>query len=210
MIDPKSYEPFLDQAYDHKSVEETHALYEKWAASYDLELADKGYRQPVRCAAALKALMPQGGSILDVGCGTGLSGAALHHAGYETIDGCDFSSAMLDKAKDTGVYGRLFEADLNKPPLDVSDAEYDALVAVGVFSMQHVEADAMEELIRVVKPGGPIIIGLNDKFYRLGTLRAKLDALSALGRLSQLSHDHGEHIPEIGLTGWVISLKRAI
>ena len=52
-----------------------------------------------------------------------------------------------------------------------------------------------------------MVIGLNDKFYREGDLCAKLDALAVLGRISQIGHEHGEHIPYIGLTGWVISLK---
>lgn len=199
---------FLDKAYTHNSVEETHAMYQKWAASYDDELTENGYQQPIRCAAALKALLPAGGRVLDVGCGTGLSGRALQEAGYGPIDGCDFAPAMLEKARDTGVYRRLFQTDLNKPPLDVADASYDALAIVGVFSMQHVKPDVMDDLVRAVRPGRPIVIGLNDKFYRLGQLTAKLDALSATGRISQLSHEHGAHIPEINLTGWVISLRR--
>jgi len=65
----------------------------------------------------------------------------------------------------------------------------------------------MDDLVRTVRPGGAMVIGLNDKFYRQGDLCAKLDALSVLSRISQISHEHGEHIPDIGLTGWVISLK---
>lgn len=209
MARDKSYQSFLDSAYSHSSVEETLAMYEKWAASYDDELTDSGYQQPVRCAAALKALMAEDGKIFDVGCGTGLSGLALAKEGYTRLDGCDFSPAMLEKARNTGVYDRLFEADLNAPPVDVADETYDAMTIVGVFSMQHVQVEAMDDLLRVVKPGGAIIIGLNDKFYRMGLLTAKLDALSAMGRLSQLGHEHGEHIPDIDLTGWVISLRKS-
>ncbi|MEP1443161.1 MAG: class I SAM-dependent methyltransferase [Hyphomicrobiales bacterium] len=198
---------FLGTAYDHSSVTETYNMYEAWADTYDSELVENGYQQPIRCAHALKTIMPEASSILDIGCGTGLSGDALKKAGFSNIDGCDFSPAMLEKAKHTNAYNRLFQADLNKPPLSVADRAYDAVTVVGVFSMQHVKVEAMDDLLRTVRPGGAMVIGLNDKFYRQGNLCAKLDALAVLGRISQIGHEHGEHIPDIGLTGWVISLK---
>lgn len=207
MSQKNKQEGFLSSAYDVSSVAGTLRMYEQWAETYDDELKDNGYQQPVRCAEALKAIMPEAANVLDVGCGTGLSGLALQAAGYGDIDGCDFSPAMLEKAKATGAYNQLFEADLNKPPLDVANHTYDAAAVVGVFSMQHVKVEAMDDLVRTVKPGGAMVIGLNDKFYRMGDLCAKLDALSAVGRVSQLGHEHGDHIPEIGLTGWVITLR---
>ena len=203
----KQPQGFLKGAYDHTSVAETYDMYEAWADTYDSELAENGYQQPIRCAHALKVMMPEASNVLDIGCGTGLSGDALKRAGFSNIDGCDFSPAMLEKAQLTNAYGRLFQADLNKPPLDVADRTYDAVTVVGVFSMQHVKVEAMDDLVRTVRPGGAMVIGLNDKFYRQGDLCAKLDALAVLGRISQIGHEHGEHIPEIGLTGWVISLK---
>ncbi|MEM8798353.1 MAG: class I SAM-dependent methyltransferase [Pseudomonadota bacterium] len=205
----KDDESFLEKAYQATDPDETKPLYDTWADTYDEELADAGYAQPERCAKALKTLMPRDGRILDIGCGTGLSGLALKQAGYSQIDGCDFSPGMLEKAADLNVYGRLFEADLNKPPLDVEDATYDAITAVGVFSMLHIDVSALDEFLRAVKPKAPIVIGLNDKYYQMGHLTAKLDALSALGRLSQLGHEHGEHLPGTGMTGWVIKLRKA-
>ena len=203
----KQQQGFLKSAYDHTSVAETYDMYEAWADTYDSELAENGYQQPIRCAHALKVIMPDASNVLDIGCGTGLSGDELKKAGFSNIDGCDFSPAMLEKAKYTNAYNRLFQADLNKPPLDVADRSYDAMTVVGVFSMQHVKVEAMDDLLRTVRPGGAMVIGLNDKFYRQGDLCAKLDALAVLGRISQIGHEHGEHIPDIGLTGWVISLR---
>lgn len=191
-------------------MKQTHDMYEEWAESYDDSVNNAGYKQPERCAKALKSLMEKDGPILDVGCGTGLAALALKDKGYTTIDGCDFSRGMLDKAETLGIYRRLFEADLNKPPLDIEAESYDAVTAVGVFSMLHVDVSAMDELIRAVKPGGFIIICLNEVFYNKGTLTAKLDALSAVGRINQLSHEHGEHLPDLGMTGWVIKLKKPV
>jgi len=203
-------ERFLDQAYTVRTDEETRALYDRWAEVYDEELGENEYRQPARSAKALaQRLAPTPEvSVLDVGCGSGLSGIALHEAGYGAVDGCDFSTGMLKKAEQTGIYRRLFEADLNQPPLDAADGAYDAATCVGVFSTAHVRPDAIDEIVRVICPGGWLVIGLNDNFYRSGALTGKLDALEANGLLADRADEHGEHIVGTGLTGWVIAVRK--
>ena len=116
---------------------------------------------------------------------------------------------MLAKACGTGLYRRLFEADLNAPPLDAGDGAYGAAVAVGVFSFSHVRPDALDEILRVLAPGAPLIIGLNEHFFDEGTLSAKLAALAAAGRIERLSEEHGAHIRGTGVTGWVIAVRKA-
>ncbi len=160
-----SDENFFEIAYSLKDTEDTRAMYDRWAEVYDRDLQDGEYQQPARCAAALEAqLSDKSATILDVGCGTGLSGMALKNCGYSNIDGCDLSQGMLDKSELLGIYGRLFTCDLNLPPLDVDTESYNAVTAVGVFSFGHIMPDAVDELLRVVKPGGIIIIGLNDHY----------------------------------------------
>ena len=162
---------------------EVRDMYDRWAASYDTELIDEnGYAQPRRCAEMLsRYLTDRNAEILDIGCGTGLSGAALAEAGYGVIDGCDFSAGMLEKARATGLYRRLFGADLNAPPLDAADGAYAAAVAVGVFGFGHIQPACLDEILRIVSPGAPLVIGLNEHFYEDGALTAKLDALAADG-----------------------------
>lgn len=58
--------------------------------------------------------LPQDGQtrlLLDLGCGSGLSGESLTEAGQVWI-GCDISSAMLDVALEREVEGDLFMSDL--------------------------------------------------------------------------------------------------
>lgn len=201
---------FLDKAYTVKSDADTRALYDAWAEVYDEELAENEYQQPVRCALALAEIAPPTEKfvVLDVGCGSGLSGLALQQAGYTTVDGCDYSLGMLQKAETTGAYRRLFETNLNAPPMDATDAAYDAATCVGVFSFGHVMADALDDIVRVIKPRGTLIIGLNDHFYQDGSLTAKLDALVEEGILADREDQHGEHIRGTGLTGWVITARK--
>lgn len=202
---------FLKIAYEARTTDETRDLYDRWAETYDTELIEENdYAQPRRCASMLtRFLANRDAEILDVGCGTGLSGAALLDAGYRTVDGCDFSPGMLAKARGAGLYRRLFEADLNAPPLDAGDGAYGAAVAVGVFSFSHVHPDALDEILRVLAPGAPLIIGLNEHFFDEGTLTAKLAALAAAGRIEPLSREHGAHIRGTGVTGWVIAVRKA-
>ncbi|MCY4395132.1 MAG: methyltransferase domain-containing protein [Rhodospirillaceae bacterium] len=201
---------FLEIAYEARTTDETRDLYDRWAETYDTELIDENdYAQPLRCAEMLsRYLTDRLAQILDVGCGTGLSGAALSEAGYRTIDGCDLSPGMLAKARGTGVYRRLFEADLNVPPLDAGDGAYGAAAAVGVFSFSHVQPDALDDILRVLAPGAPLIIGLNEHFYDEGTLTGKLDVLNAAGRIERLTEEHGDHIRGTGVTGWVIAVRK--
>ncbi len=200
---------FLDNAYVKRSAAEVIEYYDRWSEVYDEELTENNYRQPRRCAEALaRHLTNMDAPILDAGCGTGLSGLALREAGFTNIEGCDFSPGMLEKAHSFGIYDKLFTADLNKPPLDSPDGAYAALTAVGVFSYGHVMPDALDEFLRVLRPGSPIVIGLNAHFFAEGLLTAKIEAMVSAGLVDKLSQEHGEHIPDIGLSGWVIALRR--
>ena len=202
-------EGLLGTAYNLETGDETLAHYKRWAATYDQEVGvDNGYAQPARCAAALDGVADRSGSVLDVGCGTGLSGIALRDVGFADLDGCDFSPPMLERAAETGVYRRLFEADLNAG-LGIEDGTYDHAVAVGVFSFAHIRPDALRSVIRAVRPGGAVVVGLNDHFWDVGTFPAELDAIEADGLASVVSREHGEHLPGADIMGWVVVLVRS-
>tara|TARA_Y100000588_G_scaffold44178_1_gene41896 strand:+ start:4427 stop:5116 length:690 start_codon:yes stop_codon:yes gene_type:complete len=201
---------FLPTSYDLETSEQTLAHYEAWAATYDAEIGDENrYAQPERCAAALRATATgPDARILDVGCGSGLSGVALADAGWTDIDGCDLSPAMLALAAETGVYAELLEADLNAG-LDVADAAYDAATAVGVFSFGHIQPAALRDVLRVVRPGGAVVVGLNDHYWDEGAMPAELDAIEAEGLATVTDRQHGEHLPGAGIEGWVVTLTKA-
>ena len=105
-------EGFLRQAYDLDTQEQTDAYYSRWAPSYDAELIAQGYRTPTRCAAALSQFVATDAAILDIGCGTGLSGKALAGAGYANITGNDVNEHMLAFAEEAGVYRQTAVTDV--------------------------------------------------------------------------------------------------
>ncbi|MEM7287419.1 MAG: methyltransferase domain-containing protein, partial [Actinomycetota bacterium] len=199
---------FLNRAYDEGDSAQTHQLYAEWADSYDGELIDHGYATPARVAEAVKALgVDPGAKIVDLGCGTGLSGSALQAAGYTAIDGCDYSGEMLDVAEATGAYDVLDEVDLNAAPIPYGTDIYDVATIVGVFGFGHVEPGALDEAIRVVRPGGHIVIGVNEKFYAGSDLAARIDRTEASGAVADVVAELGGPIPGYGVGGGVISMQ---
>ena len=202
---------FLKRAHDVRTIAETRKFYADWAETYDADLTeDNDYVQPRRSAEMLSRFLPdRGTAILDVGCGTGLVGAVLAETGYRTIDGCDLTPGMLEKARERGIYRRLFEADLNRPPIKVRGGAYGAAVAVGVFSFSLIHPDALDEILRLLAAGAPLIIGVNADFYAEGTLARKLDALVSAGRIERLADEHGDHINSAGMSGWAIAVRKA-
>ena len=80
-------EKYLDKVYTISNAPDAQcSLYNEWAETYDAELGEGGYATPARLAAALGAAEAnRDAPVLDFGCGTGLSGAALAAAGFTHV-----------------------------------------------------------------------------------------------------------------------------
>lgn len=132
------------------------AYYDDWADGYDETLDEWQYQAPDDASQLLSAHLDDGARILDVGCGTGLLGAALGRHGAYRIDGMDISQKSLDLAEQRGGYSRLIHHDLQNIPLPAGDDAYDAAASVGVLTyIQDAEA-LFRDLCRCVRPGGAI------------------------------------------------------
>jgi predicted TPR repeat methyltransferase len=131
--------------------------YDEWAQGYDDDLTSWSYQAPRVVADIVAARRPDAGSVLDVGCGTGLVGRALRARGLNgQIRGLDISQASLELAEQTGAYDAVEQADLQQR-LPLEDDAVDALVCVGVMTyLPEVEA-LWRELARVVRPGGLLV-----------------------------------------------------
>jgi phosphatidylethanolamine/phosphatidyl-N-methylethanolamine N-methyltransferase len=135
--------------------------YAAWAPVYDFvfgKVFESGRRASI--AAAEAACGPQGGRILEVGVGTGISLPA--YARRNTIVGVDLSEPMLRKAHE-----RVIELGLsNVEALAVMDAErmalpdgsFDVVVAQFVITAVPHPEETLDEFVRVTKPGGEIVL----------------------------------------------------
>lgn len=173
-------DPHLERAYSLSGPDDARALYDDWAATYDADLAGdtQGYVAPTVTADAVVAAAGTGGEMLDAGCGTGLVGVALRERGVGTIDGLDLSPGMLERARATGAYRELREADLTAA-LELPDDRYDVVVCVGTLTHAHVGPSAIGEFTRVVRPGGYLVATVLDDVWETGGYRAEVDRLAA-------------------------------
>lgn len=113
-------------------------LFDQQAASFDETLLQRlDYRGPEVLLEAVRSAAGMGlriGSMLDLGCGTGLAGEAFRPY-VDWLVGVDISPAMVAKARAKGVYNRLAVLDLQHF-LHVdgqSKAQYHLVLAADVF-----------------------------------------------------------------------------
>ena len=148
------------------------SAYDRWAPIYDLVFGPV-FRRGRR--AAIDAAETVGGRILEVGVGTGIS--LPHYRAESRITGIDIADQMLDKARDRVKRLRLDHVERiaigDAEALDFDDASFDVVVAQYVVSAVPHPDRALSEFLRVVRPGGMIVIAT-----RLGAeagVRAKIE-----------------------------------
>jgi predicted TPR repeat methyltransferase len=158
----------LDSVYAAKGAAEVAAKYDSWAEGYDAEMAGLGYRHPTICLSMLTRYLPRGeGPILDAGAGTGLLGEWMAITGYPAVEALDISEGMLAVARGKGVYDRLHRAALGES-LPFPDDHFAAVVSAGVFTTGHVGAEGFDELIRITRPGGVLVLTIKDTLWNKG------------------------------------------
>ena len=105
----------------------------------------------------IKELLPLGGLVLDVGCGTGQLGSAIASEGYDVF-GVDLSASMVARARERGLVGT-FAAITTALPFAANSFD----LALTVATLHHLEtpervATTVHEMARVVKQGGFIVL----------------------------------------------------
>ncbi len=198
---------FLDRVYDLASQEETDEFYSEWAATYDQELTANGYRTPGRCADALAQFVPLGRPILDIGCGTGLSGSALHAAGFSDVSGQDVNGEMVRVARRLDVYRELRVVTVDDP-FPFEPGTYYALAAVGVIGAGAAPPSLLTEALGALAPGGHLVFSFNDHVLDDPTYLGVLSQSLSSGTAEQLFCEHGPHIEKLGSGSNVYVLRR--
>jgi predicted TPR repeat methyltransferase len=192
---------FLGRAYEVSTDEETRELYDDWAATYDAEVAENGYVTPARCAEALARHAPLIEPVLDIGCGTGLSGVALRARGFGAIDGVDTSPAMLARAEATGAYRDLRRSDGGAP---FEAGAYRVVTAIGVIGHGAAPASLFDAAWAALPEGGFLCLSLNDHALAEPDYPARIDAR----RAHVLFEEYGPHLPGIDLRSRVYVLRK--
>ncbi|MCB1463375.1 MAG: class I SAM-dependent methyltransferase [Nitratireductor sp.] len=198
----------LGAVYDAKGADEVAALYDRWAGTYDEEMAKAGYRHPSICLALLARHLPKGaGPLLDAGAGTGLIGEWLGIIGYREVEALDISQGMLDVAARKGAYQAYHRLALGGA-LPFGDGHFAGIVSAGVFTTGHVGAEGLDELVRITRPGGVIVLTVKTTLWD-GGVAAKVEELKAAQRVrtAELTEPY---VSMPGETGTIPSLAVAL
>jgi len=133
------------------------AAYDRWAPIYDLVF---GKVFTTGRAESIEAAERIGGRVLEVGVGTGIS---LPQYSRDTrVVGVDIAEEMLKKASERvrrlGLSNVERIAVMDAEALDLPDNSFDVVVAQYVVTAVPNPERALDEFVRVVRPGGEIVI----------------------------------------------------
>lgn len=131
--------------------------YARWAPVYDRTFGAVTGAGRRRATAILSEL---GGSVLELGVGTGL--ALRHYGPRVTVTGVDYSEEMLAKARAKVADGRLANVAglhrMDARSLDFPDEHFDHVASMHVLSVVPEPERVMAEIARVVRPGGSVLV----------------------------------------------------
>lgn len=213
-LETKSFDAIKDAHTllgDPRQIEQ---YYDRWSTNYDQDVANEEYCGPAYISAYFDMLPKHDGTflnlrnpsieILDSGCGTGLVGQALKRKGYENVDGFDLSHSMVEKAETTKAYRTLTGGcDMTQQIEQYADNRYDAAISCGVFTTGHVPPTALEEMIRVTKPGGLVVVSTRKSYYDSTDFQNVCDRLQSEDKVTLVSSIiDGPYIAEEGAHYW--------
>jgi predicted TPR repeat methyltransferase len=135
-------------------------LFDEYASRFDAHLVDKlGYCAPaLLCQAVGEACRRTGRQMrftggLDLGCGTGLAGAAFRDC-VEKLEGVDLSAGMIAQARAKGIYDVLEVGDVVDHLRSAPDRSFDLIIAADVLVYIGDLTPLFTEVARVLARGG--------------------------------------------------------
>jgi len=133
------------------------AAYDRWAPIYDMifgKVFTFGRAESIQRAEAV------GGRVLEVGAGTGIS--LPQYKRTTRLVAIDIADAMLDKARERkhryGLDNVEDIAVMDAEALQYPDNAFDVVVAQYVVTAVPNPERALDEFVRVIRPGGEIVI----------------------------------------------------
>jgi predicted TPR repeat methyltransferase len=193
------HEQLISKVYTHgyNNLDEQLSVYEPWSEHYDQSMITDGvWTGPGKAAGYVMLNYPWDCAIADIGCGTGIVGKILKTSNYLNVDGYDVSQGMMDHA--IAHYKTVKFCNIAETPLP---KQYDVITATGVFTRGHVDATAVPNVIKSLKPGGELVVTfpvLEDYDYEVeagwslqdqlkATHRQKFDSYTSNGK--RLQHE---------------------
>src|SRR5207237_2808364 len=130
-------------------------LFDQYAPRFDRALADLNYSAPAMLRDTVTAHSKRFGTMLDLGCGTGLAGAAFRQH-VDWLVGVDLSPKMIDGARKKGLYDRLIVGDIARYLAEqrAQNVTFDLMIAADVFAAMADFAETCRAVADVLTPDG--------------------------------------------------------
>ena len=131
--------------------------YARWAPVYDHTFGAVTHAGRRRATGFANAV---GGTVLEVGVGTGL--ALPFYAVHMQVTGIDFSEEMLAKAQEKVAEQGLTQVkalrQMDARALEFADGSFDSVCAMHILSVVPEPERVMAEMARVCRPGGHVLV----------------------------------------------------
>ncbi|XP_066921769.1 methyltransferase-like protein 27 [Clytia hemisphaerica] len=174
----------------------TEELYEKHAMDYDESVDKYGWSSiNEHCANLLSPYLTgkdsdaqsiridENEAVLDLGCGTGISGMFLQKLGFRNIIGIDGSQEMIEQAQSKNLYRKLYKGKLTEYEdfsSLIEDSFFRSILCVGCISVGHIRiTDFLPEISRILKDGGIAVYTVSSTLNHLQVLKEHFNYLDA-------------------------------
>ena len=145
------------------------------------------YRQSLGLQWLTQSVTLSGADVLDVGCGAGPASVALARRGarVKAIDTVPRMVSLTRRSAREAAVSELIDASIGDVhALRFADQSFHAVVAIGVLYWLHSPEKALREIMRVLKPGGFLVVSADNARRLTYTLDpGHLDAVVAVRRL---------------------------
>ncbi|XP_042209235.1 demethylmenaquinone methyltransferase-like isoform X4 [Homarus americanus] len=144
------------------------AMYDNWSKTYEENLGEGKYRAHIIAVDEVVRLVPEEQRrqvrVLDVGAGTGWVGTELLKLGFKNLDALEPSEGMMNQLKSTGIYTLKYQEFLGLGQNTIPSDTYDVVVVSGAMCEGHVPVRGIDDMVRVTKPGGLVVISMRLEF----------------------------------------------
>ena len=135
----------------------TSKLQPLWPEHISEELSDRFHNKDL-----------EGKLVMDMGAGTGLTGESLYEHGFREIHALDMSSSMLCEARTKNIYSSIYTHEVTAQPTPfLDDGCYDAVVCGAGIIPNHMNADVLNEFVRITKTSGYVVFTVCDPGFKL-------------------------------------------
>ena len=190
--------------YKLKTTDEVMKYYDEWGDKdkYNKDMVDWNYTWPKETAETFSKYEKNKDTLIfDAGCGTGLVGIELKKYSFKNFHGADLSQTLLDTVpKD--LYQKLVKVDLNKP-IEVENNFYGGVMCVGTFTFGHVKPNALDEFIRITKPGGLICFTINEGIHEEYGFDKKIISLNQNNKWEEIEFFKSDYIASKDVNAWL-------